>query len=199
MLCAPSLGGESFGMVLTEAFAAGTPVVASDIAGYRDVVTRRRRRRARPARRRDRAGRGAARPRAGPRRAATRSPPPRARSAQRYAWPRVAAEVLDAYEDAIAMPAPAGLARARCALGFAPADGVRVPARAAADARAAAGGRGRRAAAGGAARCAAPAIGVAGAARRGARGLRAAAHRRRADRRVAARRDADVGAASGSG
>ena len=38
MLCAPSLGGESFGMVLTEAFAAGTPVIASDIAGYRDVV-----------------------------------------------------------------------------------------------------------------------------------------------------------------
>ncbi|MDQ3722434.1 MAG: glycosyltransferase family 4 protein, partial [Actinomycetota bacterium] len=39
VLCAPSLGGESFGMVLTEAFAAGTPVVASDIAGYRDVVS----------------------------------------------------------------------------------------------------------------------------------------------------------------
>ena len=39
LLCAPSLGGESFGMVLTEAFAAGTPVVASDIAGYRDVAT----------------------------------------------------------------------------------------------------------------------------------------------------------------
>ena len=38
VLCAPSLGAESFGMVLTEAFAAGTPVVASDIAGYRDVV-----------------------------------------------------------------------------------------------------------------------------------------------------------------
>ncbi|MEI6446607.1 MAG: flippase-like domain-containing protein [Actinomycetes bacterium] len=40
VLCAPSLGGESFGMVLTEAFAAGTPVVASDIAGYRDVATK---------------------------------------------------------------------------------------------------------------------------------------------------------------
>jgi phosphatidylinositol alpha-mannosyltransferase len=39
VLCAPSLGGESFGMVLIESFAAGTPVVASDIAGYRQVVT----------------------------------------------------------------------------------------------------------------------------------------------------------------
>jgi phosphatidylinositol alpha-mannosyltransferase len=38
VLCAPSLRGESFGMVLTEAFAAGVPVVASNIAGYRDVV-----------------------------------------------------------------------------------------------------------------------------------------------------------------
>ena len=39
LLCAPSLAGESFGMVLTEAFAAGTPVIASEIAGYSDVVT----------------------------------------------------------------------------------------------------------------------------------------------------------------
>ena len=39
VLCAPSLAGESFGMVLTEAFAAGTPVIASEIAGYADVVT----------------------------------------------------------------------------------------------------------------------------------------------------------------
>ena len=37
-LVAPSLGGESFGMVLTRAFACATPVVASDIAGYRDVM-----------------------------------------------------------------------------------------------------------------------------------------------------------------
>jgi len=36
---APSLGGESFGMALTRAFACATPVVASDIDGYRDVMT----------------------------------------------------------------------------------------------------------------------------------------------------------------
>jgi phosphatidyl-myo-inositol alpha-mannosyltransferase len=36
---APSLGGESFGMALTRAFACGTPVIASDIVGYRDVMT----------------------------------------------------------------------------------------------------------------------------------------------------------------
>ena len=38
VFCAPSLHGESFGVVLLEAMAAGTPVVASDISGYRDVA-----------------------------------------------------------------------------------------------------------------------------------------------------------------
>jgi phosphatidyl-myo-inositol alpha-mannosyltransferase len=109
LLVAPSLGGESFGMVLTEAFAAGTPVVASDIAGYRGVV------------RHGRDGmlvdRGDPTALAEALRDLALDPPRRERMAQhaaerarRYAWPTVAAEVLGAYEDAISMPAPASVA-----------------------------------------------------------------------------------------
>jgi phosphatidylinositol alpha-mannosyltransferase len=38
LLCAPSLRGESFGVVLLEGMAAATPVVASDLPGYRNVA-----------------------------------------------------------------------------------------------------------------------------------------------------------------
>jgi phosphatidylinositol alpha-mannosyltransferase len=38
VLCAPSLYGESFGMVLLEGMAAGTAIVASDLPGYRTVA-----------------------------------------------------------------------------------------------------------------------------------------------------------------
>lgn len=38
VLCAPSLGGESFGIVLIEGLAAGCSVVASDIDGYRQAL-----------------------------------------------------------------------------------------------------------------------------------------------------------------
>ena len=81
----------------------GTPVVASDIAGYRDVVRDGVDGVLVPRGDADRARRGAARPRARPR-------PPRARSARAAARARRSAtpgrasptEVLGAYEDAIA-------------------------------------------------------------------------------------------------
>ena len=122
LLVAPSLGGESFGMVLTEAFAVGTPVVASDIAGYNDVV-------------RDGLdgvlfGRGDATALAQtllelaydvPRRQAMSLAA--AEHAHDYAWPLVAAEVLNAYEDAIAIPEPRGaITRAAVRIGARGAD-----------------------------------------------------------------------------
>jgi phosphatidyl-myo-inositol alpha-mannosyltransferase len=123
VLCAPSLEAESFGMVLIEAFAAGTPVVASAIAGYADVVT-------------DGID-GILVPPADPQRLAEElqglhlEPERRAAmgraardSAQRYAWPRVADEVMEVYETARSVPeaASAGERLARRA-GLAPGDG----------------------------------------------------------------------------
>ena len=110
-------------MILTEAFAAGTPVVASGIAGYSDVVTdgvdgvlvppadaqalaEELQRLHHEPERRERMG------------AAAR------RSAERYAWPRVASEVEGVYERALEAPAPVD-ARDRIArrLGLRPAAG----------------------------------------------------------------------------
>ncbi len=122
VLCAPSLHGESFGMVLTEAFAAHTPVVASNITGYRDVVRdgvdglltppgdalalaeALRRLALEPERRRAMAV--AARERA-----------------ERFAWPHIAAEVVDCYEQAIAVGRPRpGFHSTMVRHGLAPAD-----------------------------------------------------------------------------
>jgi len=129
VLCAPSLSGESFGMVITEAFAAATPVAASDIPGYRDVLrdgvdgqlvpagdplalaeALRRLALDQHARRRMA---GAARERA-----------------QRFAWPHVTREVLDCYEQAVSIGAPSTrLHRVAVRHGLAPADLLpRVPA-----------------------------------------------------------------------
>jgi phosphatidylinositol alpha-mannosyltransferase len=123
VLSAPSLSGESFGMVLTEAFAAGTPVIASDIGGYRDVVTD--------------GQDGVLVPPADPQRLAEElqaiyhEPERREamgerarRSAERYAWPRIADEVTEVYEQAIEAPAAHGAAeRIVKGAGLAPASG----------------------------------------------------------------------------
>ena len=130
LLCAPSLGGESFGMVLTEAFAAGRPVVASDIAGYRDVVADGTDGLLVP--------RGDATRLAETLRDLALDPARTAqlgeaagRAAERYTWPRVAEQVVAAYEDARAVEAPVtASARAAVRIGTLPADGrPRSPAR----------------------------------------------------------------------
>ena len=123
ILCAPSLSGESFGMVLTEAFAAGTPVIASEIAGYSDVV--------------EDGVDGILVPPGDPQRLAEElqrihHEPERLkemgeaarRSARRYAWPHVADQVTAVYEEAIEVPKPVG-ANQRFAhwAGLRPADG----------------------------------------------------------------------------
>ena len=122
VLCAPSLSGESFGMVLTEAFAASTPVVASDIPGYREVA---------------REGIDGllvppsdALALAEALRALALDPPRRAamasaarERAERFSWTHVAEEVCEVYEQAIAVGRPA-TRKARFAVrhGLAPAD-----------------------------------------------------------------------------
>ena len=135
VLCAPSLGGESFGMVLTEAFAAGTPVVASDIAGYRDVVTDGVDGLLVPRGDATRAGRDAARPRARSARARARwAPPPRAAPSATpgRASPTQVVDGLRGRARACRRPRPPR-GRAAVRIGALPADGgPRVPARAAA-------------------------------------------------------------------
>src|SRR5215472_6908608 len=122
VLCAPSLHGESFGMVLTEAFAAGVPVVASNIAGYRDVV--------RDGREGILVAPGDAVALAQALRTILLDEGRRAEMAaaareraRRFGWPRVAAEVVQCYEQAVAIgTAPTRRGRLAVRYGVASAD-----------------------------------------------------------------------------
>jgi phosphatidyl-myo-inositol alpha-mannosyltransferase len=123
LLCAPSLSGESFGMVLTEAFAAGTPVIASAIAGYSDVVSDGVDGLLVPPGDPQRLAEELQRVHFEPERLQAMGEAAR-RSAQRYAWPRVADQVTAVYERAIEVPQPANTGeRIAHWAGFRPADG----------------------------------------------------------------------------
>ena len=108
VVCAPSLAAESFGIVLAEAMAAGVPVVASDLPGYRAVL------------RDGRAGRLA--PPGDPvaladalygllndgeeRRRLTAAG---SAAAAELSWSRIIGSIIEAYDDALAAPQVRGL------------------------------------------------------------------------------------------
>jgi phosphatidyl-myo-inositol alpha-mannosyltransferase len=120
LLCAPSLGGESFGMVLTEAFASGTPVVASDIAGYRDVVHDGRDGVLVPVGDAVALGETLLELASDPGRRSDMAETAR-QSAQRFAWPNVAREIESVYEEALRVPEPKSrVARVAQRIGAAP-------------------------------------------------------------------------------
>jgi phosphatidylinositol alpha-mannosyltransferase len=129
LLCAPSLGGESFGMVLTEAFASSTPVVASRIAGYRDVVRSRQDGLLVPAGDAVELGEALHDLALDPERRACMARSARERG-ERFAWPQVTREVTEVYEDAIEQPQPEGrAARLAARVGAKPAAPVPRPRR----------------------------------------------------------------------
>ncbi len=124
VLAAPSLSGESFGMILTEAFAAGTPVIASGIAGYSDVVTDGHDGVLVPPGDPQRLAEELQRAYLEPDRLLRMGMNARA-SSKRYAWVNVAEEVLGVYERAIEVEQPVELAdRIRRRAGVIPSDGL---------------------------------------------------------------------------
>ena len=92
----PATGGESFGIVLLEAMAAGAPIVASDIHGYKGVVRRGREGLLVPPREPKELAQAIGRLLSDPALRASMGQAGRAR-AEDFSWPRVTAKVEDYY------------------------------------------------------------------------------------------------------
>jgi phosphatidylinositol alpha-mannosyltransferase len=101
VFCAPSLGGESFGIVLAEAMAVGLPVVCSDIGGYRDLVRDGREGLLVPPRDPEALASAIAGLLDNPARATAMGQAAGA-AAHRYAWKVVAAQVAEVYQSVLA-------------------------------------------------------------------------------------------------
>ncbi|GAB4258227.1 MAG: glycosyltransferase family 4 protein [Thermoleophilia bacterium] len=102
VLCVPSLSGESFGLVLVEGLAAGVPVLASDLPGYRRVLHDGALGRLVPPGDPDALARELVHLLDDPRgraAAATRG----IRAVERYAWSTVVERIMLAYEEALAV------------------------------------------------------------------------------------------------
>ena len=96
VFASPATGGESFGIVLLEAMAAGAPIVASDIHGYKGVVRRDREGLLVPPHEPKELAKAIARLLGDPDLRAEMSNAGRLR-AEAFSWPRVAARVEDYY------------------------------------------------------------------------------------------------------
>ena len=103
----PATGRESFGIVLLEAMAAGAPIVASDIHGYKGVVRRDREALLVPPRQHKALAAAIARLLAEPDTAAAMSAAGMSR-AEEFSWPRVTAKVEEYYGFAIRRLAATG-------------------------------------------------------------------------------------------
>lgn len=96
VFCAPAVEGESFGIVLLEAMAAGLPVVASDIEGYSQVLTDGQEGFLVPPRNENALAAAVCRVLQNKELAMSMGTVGR-HSAEAYSWPRIAEQVLDFY------------------------------------------------------------------------------------------------------